>query len=188
MSRNLDHLLTRLASVLSEIELIQTTAERRVGELTADARELELLIGVLKGTVVTSAAPSLDAPIPPSDGKRTIQDMAVELIAEAESGLTALEILDLINTRFRADVKRTSLSPQLSRLKADNVIELRGKRWFIARPQLEPNNDVEARELLFAPRHASITEPEDDATDLVKFGDEEATDPDYTTVRIGVRH
>jgi hypothetical protein len=164
MSRNLVHLRDRLESILAEIDLVQSTAERRVGELVVDAKEVELLISVLTGELKTVKASQPDGDVPPSDGKRTIQDMAVEVIADASGGVTALEILDQINSRFKASLKRTSLSPQLSRLKADGVIELRGKRWFIVKPRWEFVGDSPARDALFAPRSASITEPHDDAS------------------------
>jgi hypothetical protein len=48
------------------------------------------------------------------------------------NGMTALEILDEINAKyFNGTIVRTSLSPQLSRLKNRyEKIELRGNRWY----------------------------------------------------------
>jgi len=43
--------------------------------------------------------------------------------------MTALEILAAINLKFGTDYPRTSLSPQLSRLKADGRIEREGIVW-----------------------------------------------------------
>jgi hypothetical protein len=49
------------------------------------------------------------------------------------NGATANELLDHFHDVYaRNDVVRTSLSPQLSRLKRDGDVILRGKRWYLA--------------------------------------------------------
>jgi len=62
----------------------------------------------------------------------TIMQAVLNVLSDRPDGMTALEILSEINTRyFGGQMKRTSLSPQLSRLKdRDRKIELRGNRWF----------------------------------------------------------
>ncbi len=76
----------------------------------------------------------------------TIKEAVVAVLDEAGRGLTALEILPKINERLGVDYPRTSLSPQLSRLKAEKEIHLVGKHWF------------------------SGEGPENDATDLLSGG------------------
>ncbi len=62
---------------------------------------------------------------------KTIKEMVVRLLEEAHpSGLTALEILAGIQKRWMPTLERTSLSPQLSRLKNDHLIENRLGKWF----------------------------------------------------------
>lgn len=58
--------------------------------------------------------------------ERTIKDAVVEVLRSKPSGMTALEILAAIKERFSTDYPRTSLSPQLSRLRADGRIERAG--------------------------------------------------------------
>lgn len=56
------------------------------------------------------------------------------------NGATAIEMLEFFALRWgRSEILRTSLSPQLSRLKDEGKIELRGKVWHIAEaPQITP--------------------------------------------------
>lgn len=73
----------------------------------------------------------------------SIMDAVMAVLEDRGEGMTATEILAEINARyFGGKIVRSSLSPQLSRLKnRDGKIELRGNKWF-ALPA-EPN--------LFAP-------------------------------------
>jgi hypothetical protein len=66
--------------------------------------------------------------------KPTIMQAVLEVLRQHPNGMTALEILEEINNRhFDGTIVRTSLSPQLSRLKdRDHKIILRGTRWFLA--------------------------------------------------------
>lgn len=61
--------------------------------------------------------------------ERTIKDAVIEVLKERDRGMTALEILAAINFKFETDYPRTSLSPQLSRLKTDGKIERDGTVW-----------------------------------------------------------
>lgn len=65
----------------------------------------------------------------------SIMDAVMEVLADRQEGMTANEILGEINARFfGGKVARSSLSPQLSRLKnRDHKIELRGNKWFALR-------------------------------------------------------
>jgi hypothetical protein len=67
-----------------------------------------------------------------TSGPITIMQAVLEVLNHKPNGMTALEILDEINaTYFKGTIVRTSLSPQLSRLKnRDKKIELRGNRWY----------------------------------------------------------
>ncbi|KGJ65713.1 hypothetical protein BJA5080_08307 [Bradyrhizobium diazoefficiens SEMIA 5080] len=59
-------------------------------------------------------------------------EAVLEVLNHKPNGMTALEILDEINAKyFGGTIVRTSLSPQLSRLKnRDGKLELRGDRWY----------------------------------------------------------
>jgi hypothetical protein len=62
----------------------------------------------------------------------TIMEAILATLDHKPDGLTALEILDELNAKyFNGELARTSLSPQLSRLKErDRKITLQGDRWI----------------------------------------------------------
>lgn len=62
----------------------------------------------------------------------TIKEMVLEILIENQGrGMTALDILACINERVDVDYPRTSLSPQLSRLKADGKLHREGFLWAL---------------------------------------------------------
>lgn len=93
--------------------------------LKAELRELQLAKAALEGqpTGANSA---------PSGTTATIKDMARDVLSGQPSGLNSSGILDAIQKRFGRDIERTSLSPQLSRLKEDGELILSGEVWFTA--------------------------------------------------------
>ncbi|MEX2299206.1 MAG: hypothetical protein WD715_17450 [Dongiaceae bacterium] len=52
----------------------------------------------------------------------TIKEAVVDVLEKHPVGLTALQLLDKINSEFGLNIRRTSLSPQLSRLKREGAI------------------------------------------------------------------
>ena len=61
------------------------------------------------------------------------------------NGATAIELLDFFRNAWgRHDIVRTSLSPQLSRLKRDKVIELDGYVWQLAGSSHEKDPEDES--------------------------------------------
>lgn len=96
--------------------------------------QIKLLRAEQKELQVARAA--LDGQDPPqSDGgpTSTIKDMARWVLLDAVGGLTSGEILAAIKLEFGRDIDRTSLSPQLSRLKEAGELVLNGERWFTKR-------------------------------------------------------
>jgi sugar-specific transcriptional regulator TrmB len=92
--------------------------------LKAELKELQIAKSALDGQ---EPAPSAS-----KAGGQTIKDMARFVLGSefAKGGLTSHEILAAIKTEFDRDIDRTSLSPQLSRLKTDGEIALLGEQWF----------------------------------------------------------
>lgn len=63
---------------------------------------------------------------------KTIKGQVTSLLDEVyPGGLTAQDILERIQIRWNSGLERTSLSPQLSRLKVDNVITNKDIKWFL---------------------------------------------------------
>lgn len=62
--------------------------------------------------------------------RSTIKQDILEVLADHPKGMTALEILDEIKARYRPNLLRETLSPQLSRLKNDDKqIVVEKKIW-----------------------------------------------------------
>lgn len=82
----------------------------------------------------------------------TLKDMVINVLKDHKTGADALKILELIKLKYGIDVKRESLSPQLSRLKNDDkLLELRGSDWFLTHGKVS----------------ASMVEADNEGNDLV---------------------
>lgn len=62
----------------------------------------------------------------------TIKKAVTSVLSEFPDGLSSGELLPRINALLGTRYVRSSLSPQLSRLKADGVLDLHGVNWVIA--------------------------------------------------------
>jgi hypothetical protein len=82
-----------------------------------------------------SPFPSIKTAVPSSPyEKLTMKQLVRKALNERfQDGATANEMLDFFQNAWgRDDIVRTSLSPQLSRLKREGDIILRGKKWYLA--------------------------------------------------------
>lgn len=62
----------------------------------------------------------------------TIKEMIRRILRGRPDGMSANEILQEIERRFGVRIERTSLSPQLSRLRDGNELTLENGRWYPA--------------------------------------------------------
>lgn len=116
-------LTAQILPIRKEIAQMQETLASLEEELAEIQKSAEA-IGMVNGVRTQRAAKA-----PTKEG--TIKDYAVQVLADAPNGLVALDILARINERFGTDYPRTSLSPQLSRLKNEGRIARRGVVWFL---------------------------------------------------------
>lgn len=77
-----------------------------------------------------------------SPPKVTIKQAVKSVLEDFPDGLSALEILAEVNERFQLEVVRTSLSPQLTRLKRDGVIKRDHHRWRLSGAYQKSSEDV----------------------------------------------
>jgi hypothetical protein len=71
------------------------------------------------------------APVAGEVPRLTIKEAVMRILTPlAPRGLSALSILERLRTDFGMDYQRESLSPQLSRLKAEGRLRLEGGIWF----------------------------------------------------------
>ena len=68
----------------------------------------------------------------------SMKEGVVHVLKENGRAMTALEILPLLNEYLGSAFERTSLSPQLSRLKADGLVRRDGAKWELI-PEPETN-------------------------------------------------
>lgn len=62
----------------------------------------------------------------------TFKQLIVKALSERfQNGATANQLLDYFKSAWGREIMRTSLSPQLSRLKQDGKINQRGKVWYL---------------------------------------------------------
>lgn len=102
----------------------RSALKRELAELDSAER-----IYLQSGAAGTSAPATLSFQFPIQVERPTIKDGILQILSEVSpNGLTALEILERLNRRWwRGALQRTSLSPQITRLKADGkVINERG--------------------------------------------------------------
>jgi DNA-binding transcriptional ArsR family regulator len=129
---------------------------RRRGELTGEAEPLRERLRAIDSELrelkvaedaIKRAPPSLLPPSPLFNSdpsyfmtgrapRGAIKKAIVRTLAGHPDGLDAMSILSDINRRDGTDYERTSLSPQLSRLKADGIVTLNGNIWSLIRNPL----------------------------------------------------
>lgn len=69
----------------------------------------------------------------------TLKQIAVQALRDHfPEGATANQLLDVLKAAYGREIERSSLSPQLSRLKEDGIIELDGKLWRLPQKRIEP--------------------------------------------------
>ena len=71
------------------------------------------------------------ASIKKTSNELTLKKMIIAVLGSLGRGAEAQEIVDEIKETFNKEVKRSSLSPQLSRLKADGLLILDDKIWYL---------------------------------------------------------
>ena len=115
---------------------------QREEEIKGQLKKLrEELVEIKKAKSALSAGPSIGGESgsdSESTRKTTIKDMIREVMAapDAAQGVAAGSILDKIEAYFNTSIERTSLSPQLSRLRDQGELVLIDGKWFPSEPRL----------------------------------------------------
>ena len=130
------YLRARREELLLEIAPLRESiaeAQRRLAVLESELVEVEAsatAIGMVNG-LERGAGPARPSLRQPSVREGTIKDYVIQVLADRPDGMAALDILAAISERFSVSYKRPSLSPQLSRLRQEGVIDRRGLIWFL---------------------------------------------------------
>jgi hypothetical protein len=114
LSRRLQELADAEAPLRAELSKIEQ--ERK--ELERAARHA----GIINSSGVEIDGANLN-------NRRTIKEAVLEILEKKPNGLTAMDILKELKTKMNMPYARTSLSPQLSRLKRDGKVRQDGVVW-----------------------------------------------------------
>ena len=104
----------------------------RETDIKAQMKALRKELGELKAA--KSALEARTTPFGPDgqvQGTMTIKDMIRDVLKSAPQGQTSTEIQTKIAEHFNRQIERTSLSPQLSRMKDDGEVTLIDNMWFL---------------------------------------------------------
>jgi hypothetical protein len=107
---------------------------RRQAEILDQMRVLERELAEIRTT--WAALESQNGPAPRQSAV-TIKDMIRQILRGRPDGLSAGDILSEISERFGTVVERTSLSPQLSRLRKAGDVTLEQGRWYSTQISLD---------------------------------------------------
>jgi hypothetical protein len=119
-AREIEELLEPLRRQAMELEAKIKTHEKELGELRNAAKAIGIVNRLERPLGITRKTS------PP----RTIKEAVLDVLQDYPGGLIALDILAKINERFSMNLVRTSLSPQLSRLKQEGKILNHGSTWL----------------------------------------------------------
>ncbi|MEQ1956142.1 hypothetical protein [Mesorhizobium sp. CN2-181] len=109
---------------LAECRSLLASREREMADVDRAASAIQMVNRVQ--TDIPKPLPDIKA-----TRKGTIKDYVVQVLSDHPGGLVALDILAKMNERFGTEFERTSLSPQLTRLKNDEIIDRRGMVWHL---------------------------------------------------------
>ena len=144
-----DYLPTRKKEILEQIEQLK--------EELADVEAMESALRRrhFKGTEYRNQLPLEDeleaAPMSLVATRQRFEKPIKLMVLEAleqQPPMPALELLESINHRFCVQIERTSLSPQLTRLKVDGLITAADNKWSITEEGLRTLAQVR-----FAPKN-----------------------------------
>jgi hypothetical protein len=126
-----DFLERRREEIRKKMEPLEAVSESLRAQLSANEIKLQAL--AKEQSDIEKALRALgkkDA----SETSVTIKDAILKILGDAPGGLTPREILAALNERFfDGTLLRTSMSPQLTRLKNDDrKIRQRGDKYFLA--------------------------------------------------------
>jgi hypothetical protein len=119
-------------------DFLTMIAERRA-QIKGRIAELRSELNALKAAEETYRAGNAPK-VAASDAQlagtgKTIKDLVIDVLADHAQGADAHGIIALIAKKHGIIIQRPSLSPQLSRLKQDGLLELEGITWKAAGPR-----------------------------------------------------
>lgn len=128
-----------MSQVRQTLEDLKRQLENKMGRLkieinTVDSElaDVKLALAAMDGKLIAPPIISARPKVEHAAEVATIKDMVLEILGTLPNGANANQLLRHIEDRFGATIERTSLSPQLSRLKRDGLIQLNKMIWTIS--------------------------------------------------------
>ena len=116
-----------------------------------------------QGLEGVTSAPGMDgAGFEVPDLKMSIKEMVVEVLQANPQGLKALALIRAIAQRYGKTIPRPSLSPQLSRLKAQGTVIRDGRLWRLVVTGVTAQSVVDS---ILAPSEPPVARGEDESQD-----------------------
>jgi hypothetical protein len=119
--REIEDSLVAYRNQAAELQEKISAAERELSDLRSAARAIGIPNGLRSQPLGVTRREK-----PPL----TIKEAIMLVLPEYPEGLLALDLLAKINERLELNLVRTSLSPQLTRLKRERKITNRGSTWL----------------------------------------------------------
>lgn len=136
--------IQRLEGELAELDKSEKLyhMSRRSSAAKQPALDLESSPTTALGGVPSSGPSKISQGLPLTIGSQTIKEAVQMLLASYPDGLTSEQILIQLRAASMPSLERTSLSPQLSRLKRSEILEYRDNRWILAPRKSEAGGGV----------------------------------------------
>lgn len=136
-----------IAKRRQELDAMEATLRKELALVTEEQSKL-------KRVALAAGIPEMPAPIqqeasieqvkrhPKRASGKTIKEAIVQVLKDAGHGLSAAQILPMVNESLGLNYPRSSLSPQLSRLKHEGILELDGRVWNLPSKEKAPDGDA----------------------------------------------
>jgi len=134
------------AAILASMDDFLEYVKQRKAALKKELAELEAAERVYRQSGAGNGSPMLPLQMGGPVNRPTIKEGVILLLEESHpKGLTALEILDRLNRRWwRGGLQRTSLSPQITRLKKDGKVVSQHGTWKLPKDNAPSEGTDEA--------------------------------------------
>lgn len=126
----------RVSLIEAEIALAEEELSKKRERLAELQNIIDSMPEAMRKMTISEARAVRASPSGKRLPKGQIKRLVLEVLGNQMEGLDALTILEMINSKASKPYLRTSLSPQLSRLKDDGYIVLEGKIWKLKK--IEP--------------------------------------------------
>jgi hypothetical protein len=129
-----DILTEHLAGLDSRIEGLRVELQA----LETERDNTEKMLATLPDKSAETSVPAgyrVKRALLPAFAYLTIKELALKALREKfTNGATATQMVEHFKSAWGREVMRTSLSPQLTRLKDEKKIDIRGNQWFLTNP------------------------------------------------------